>query len=26
LVEIVGWFLEHDLIHLDQVRQTKSSV
>ena len=26
LVEIVGWFLDHDLIHLDQVRKTKSSV
>jgi len=26
LVEIVGWFLDHDLIHLEQVRKTKSSV
>ena len=24
LVEIVGWFLDHDLIHLEQVRKTKS--
>jgi FMN phosphatase YigB (HAD superfamily) len=23
LVEIVGWFLDHDLIHLEQVRKTK---
>ena len=26
LVEIAGWFLDHDLIHLEQVRQTKNSV
>jgi FMN phosphatase YigB (HAD superfamily) len=26
LVEIVGWFLDHDLIHLEQVRKTKNSV
>jgi FMN phosphatase YigB (HAD superfamily) len=26
LVEIVGWILEHDLIHLEQVRKTKASV
>ena len=26
LVEIVGWILDHDLIHLDQVRQTKARV
>ena len=25
LVEIVGWFLDHDLIHLEQVRKTKNS-
>ncbi len=24
LVEIVGWFLDHDLIHLEQVKKTKS--
>src|SRR5258706_3918862 len=23
LVEIAGWFLDHDLIHLEQVRKTK---
>jgi FMN phosphatase YigB (HAD superfamily) len=26
LVEIVGWFLDHDLIHLEQVRKTKSGM
>ena len=26
LIEIVGWFLDHDLIHLEQVRKTKNSV
>jgi len=26
LVEIAGWFLDHDLIHLEQVRKTKKGV
>jgi FMN phosphatase YigB (HAD superfamily) len=26
LVEIVGWFLDHDLIHLEQIQKTKNSV
>jgi hypothetical protein len=26
LIEIVGWFLDHDLIHLEQVRKTKNSM
>jgi FMN phosphatase YigB (HAD superfamily) len=26
LVEIAGWFLDHDLIHLEQVRTTKNSM